>query len=289
MEQAFKTRQQELLGWVSGGFSIGDAWGIPRLQCAATNIYYLTINTIFIIIDGACMYPPTYDTMQRRQVLMPRNKHPEETIQKILDASLKLFLEKGYEQTTVLDIVANLGGLTRGAFYHHFKTKEDVLNALLEKHFAENPPFARVKNEEGLNGLEKITRAMNNMLTLERNVGITKTAQALLSLSNPRFLAWLLKSNKEVAPILESLIEEGMTDGSIPPGNAVLLTELFILLIHFWTFPAIFPSTKTVFVEKIKIIKQTLDNLGLPVFDEKFMGNHEILTELLDIPPDPEA
>ena len=220
---------------------------------------------------------------------MPRNKHPEETIQKILDASLKLFLEKGYEQTTVLDIVANLGGLTRGAFYHHFKTKEDVLNALLEKHFAENPPFARVKNEEGLNGLEKITRAMNNILTLERNVGITKTAQALLSLSNPRFLAWLLKSNKEVAPILESLIEEGMADGSIPPGNAVLLTELFILLIHFWTFPAIFPSTKTVFVEKIKIIKQTLDNLGLPVFDEKFMGNHEILTELLDIPPDPEA
>ena len=50
---------------------------------------------------------------------MPRNKYPEETIQKILDASLKLFLEKGYEETTVLDIIAEMGGLTRGAFYHH--------------------------------------------------------------------------------------------------------------------------------------------------------------------------
>ena len=52
---------------------------------------------------------------------MPRNKYPEETVQKILDASLKLFLEKGYEETTVLDIISEMGGLTRGAFYHHFK------------------------------------------------------------------------------------------------------------------------------------------------------------------------
>ena len=47
---------------------------------------------------------------------MPRNKYPEETVEKILDVSLKLFLEKGYENTTVLDIVDHLGGLTRGAF-----------------------------------------------------------------------------------------------------------------------------------------------------------------------------
>ena len=53
---------------------------------------------------------------------MPRNKYPEETVEKILDVSLKLFLEKGYENTTVLDIVDHLGGLTRGAFYHHFKS-----------------------------------------------------------------------------------------------------------------------------------------------------------------------
>jgi len=67
--------------------------------------------------------------------LMPRNKYPEETVQKILDVSLKLFLEKGYEQTTILDIVDNLGGLTRGAFYHHFKSKEEVLNVLGDKLF----------------------------------------------------------------------------------------------------------------------------------------------------------
>ena len=39
---------------------------------------------------------------------MPRNKYPEETVQKILDVSMKLFLEKGYEETTILDIVREL-------------------------------------------------------------------------------------------------------------------------------------------------------------------------------------
>ena len=220
---------------------------------------------------------------------MPRNKHPEETIKKILDVSLTLFLKKGYEQTTVLDIVANLGGLTRGAFYHHFKTKEDVLNALLEKYFTENAPFERVKNEKGLTGLGKIAKAMNNMLTLEKNVGITKVAQALLSVSNPRFLANLLQSNREVAPLLEGLIEEGMADGSIRPGNASLIAELFILLVHFWTFPTIFPNTKAVFTDKVMIIKQILDSLGFPCLDEEFMEKHEIWAELLNINSSPEA
>ena len=36
---------------------------------------------------------------------MARNKHPEQTVQKILDVSLKLFGEKGYEKTTIQDIV----------------------------------------------------------------------------------------------------------------------------------------------------------------------------------------
>ena len=52
---------------------------------------------------------------------MARNKYPELTVEKILDVAQKLFLEQGYEQTTIQDIVNNLGGMTKGAVYHHFK------------------------------------------------------------------------------------------------------------------------------------------------------------------------
>jgi len=220
---------------------------------------------------------------------MPWNRRPEETIQKILDASLNLFLKKGYEQTTIFDIVDNLGGLSRGAFYHHFKSKEEVLIALMDTYFTQNAPFERVKNEEGLSGLEKITRAISYIVSPENTGGIGKTAQSLLSLSNPRFLAALLKSNREVAPGLQLLIEEGMADGSIRPGNAMVLAELLILLIHFWTFPEIFPGNKAVFDDKIAVIKQMLDAIGFPALSEEFMTKHEIWAGLLNISPAPET
>ena len=47
---------------------------------------------------------------------MARNKYPEITEARILDTATKLFLEKGWEETTVQDIVDELGDITRGAF-----------------------------------------------------------------------------------------------------------------------------------------------------------------------------
>ncbi len=56
---------------------------------------------------------------------MARNKYPEITVEKILDVSQRLFLEKGYDKTTIQDIVDELGGLSKGAIYHHFKSEYD--------------------------------------------------------------------------------------------------------------------------------------------------------------------
>lgn len=46
---------------------------------------------------------------------MARNKHPEETVAKILDVAMRLFVEPGYEQTSMQNIIDELGGLTKGA------------------------------------------------------------------------------------------------------------------------------------------------------------------------------
>ena len=52
---------------------------------------------------------------------MARNKHPEETVHLILDVAFRLFMEKGYEHTSIQDIINHLGGLSKGAIYHHFR------------------------------------------------------------------------------------------------------------------------------------------------------------------------
>ena len=69
---------------------------------------------------------------------MSRNKYPEETVNLILDVSQRLFIEKGYDNTTIQDIIDELGGLTKGAIYHHFSSKQDILDAVIERLFAKN-------------------------------------------------------------------------------------------------------------------------------------------------------
>ncbi len=92
---------------------------------------------------------------------MARNKYPEITVEKILEVSQRLFLTKGYDNTTIQDIVDELGGLTRGAIYHHFKSKEEIMDALTNKMFREKNPFDTVKNQKDLNGLQKMKMAMS--------------------------------------------------------------------------------------------------------------------------------
>ena len=91
---------------------------------------------------------------------MARNKYPEVTVEKILDTAQQLFLEKGYDNTTIQDIVDHLGGLSKGAVYHHFKSKEEIIDAVSDRMFSVNNPFERVKDRSDLNGLEKLREAI---------------------------------------------------------------------------------------------------------------------------------
>jgi len=216
---------------------------------------------------------------------MPRNKYPEETVRKILDVSLRLFTERGYEQTTVLDIVDNLGGLTRGAFYHHFKSKEEVLHTLLDKIYDDDDPFSAIGDARGVSGLEKIKMIISHG-TSARHPGLTRAAMSLLR--QPRFLAKHLADTHETARAFQPLIEEGMADGSIRPGNAKFLAELGMLLLNFWLVSPVFVSDRAEFSEKAVFIKRILDGLGLPLLDDETMGVVDRIAETLDIPSDVE-
>lgn len=99
---------------------------------------------------------------------MARNKYPEETKKLIIEKATELFLQKGYENTTVQDIIDNLGGLTKGAVYHHFSSKKDILLAVMTSIYAENhllSDWEKVVKDESLNGKEKIKKMFALSLT----------------------------------------------------------------------------------------------------------------------------
>ena len=199
---------------------------------------------------------------------MPRNKYPEETVQKILDAALHLFLEKGYEQTTILDIVENMGGMTRGAFYHHFKSKEEVLDALGDKLFFDNNPFENVRKQTSLTGLEKLKLIL--ILSTESGDRNKINIMSVQALQSPAFLKKLIDNNRNIIePFYQEIIEEGVADGSIKTEYPKLLSQLITFLTNFWTLPMIYPSSIKENMDKLFFIKEITEKMGIPLLDNK--------------------
>lgn len=198
---------------------------------------------------------------------MARNKYPEITIDKILEVSERLFLEKGYDNTTIQDIVDELEGLTKGAIYHHFKSKEGIMNALGDKLFSNNNPFEIVKKRTDLNALQKIRMAVILNQSNENQVELTR--QAIPLMKNPQVLARMLDSNCRVlGPYWLELIEEGQRDGSIHTKYAKELSE-FLTLIDIWFIPSLFPSDREGIRHRYLFISEILDKMGIPIYDKE--------------------
>lgn len=59
------------------------------------------------------------------------NKLPEERKQEIVDVAKELFIENGFDKTSVSQIAKSVG-VVKGLFYYYFETKEDVLDSVIE-------------------------------------------------------------------------------------------------------------------------------------------------------------
>jgi AcrR family transcriptional regulator len=88
---------------------------------------------------------------------------PDATRQALLDASLELFSERGFQGATV-QAVSQRAGVTKGAFYHHFESKDDILQQIHEEYAGEMVAGAREVAAADLTPAEQlrsiITRAV---------------------------------------------------------------------------------------------------------------------------------
>ncbi|EPY2306251.1 TetR/AcrR family transcriptional regulator [Clostridium sporogenes] len=199
---------------------------------------------------------------------MARNKYPEETIERILDVSLKLFLEKGYEHTTIQDIVEALEGLSKGAIYHHFKSKDEIVDAVCEKVFSENNWFSTLKEDKKLNGLQKIQKLFSNSIVDNTQIQMLPITSSLLK--NPKFLAKQVEQTlTQGSTLFKELIEEGVADGSIKTDSPKELAEVILLLTNIWWNPAICPVTGEEWIAKVTFVKKLLDGIGVSFINDE--------------------
>ena len=200
---------------------------------------------------------------------MARNKYPEETVEKILTAAKRLFLEKGYEQTTIQDIVDQLGGLTKGAVYHHFKSKEEIMNAIGDKMFREENPFDKVRGRIDLSGLEKMKEVIR--LTQEPEWSAL-SCQSIPLIQNAALLARSIDHGRRVvAPMWRELIDEGIADGSIHTGYPQEIAELLSVMDTLWLSPSVFPATREGVIRKFRCAGEMFAKMGVPLIDDEMI------------------
>lgn len=203
---------------------------------------------------------------------MARNKHPEETVEKILDVASRLFLEKGYEHTSIQDIINNLGGLSKGAIYHHFKSKEDILIAVTDRMTMEsNQGLAKIRDASAMNGKEKLQEIFKASINRPVQKDIFTVAPDFQN--NPRLLDSLLRETVEVvAPYyILPIIKEGIEDGSIRTEFPEQLAELIILAANIWMNPMVFDSSPEESYAKFMVFRQMMQGFGLDIVDEEMV------------------
>ena len=176
---------------------------------------------------------------------MARNKHPEETVAKILDVAMRLFVERGYEQTSMQNIIDELGGLTKGAVYHHFSSKEEIFFAAMDRVMAPGVERLRkIRDAEGMTGREKIQAMFDNGARGVDSAFFSQADPELDPMRNPRMLATEYRDLFAVSAheLMMPVIEQGVEDGTIQTEYPRELAEAIALLNNLWCVPAFFPA-----------------------------------------------
>lgn len=212
---------------------------------------------------------------------MARNKHPEETVSLILDVAARLFMEKGYEHTSIQDIIDHLGGLSKGAIYHHFKSKEDILVAVTERMTEDSSRMlAKIRDQENLSGKEKLQKIMQESVNRPVQDEIFTVAPNLGT--NPKLLFSMLgETISDVAPnYIRPILEQGMADGTIEAEYPLELAELLMLVANFWMNPMVFDDSVEKIRNKTVIFRQMMKGLGLDVVDGELTDRMVELTAI---------
>jgi AcrR family transcriptional regulator len=93
-------------------------------------------------------------------------KTPRERRRELVDTAERLFLTKGYDRTTVNDIVAEIN-VAKGTFYHYFQSKADILYAAVEKNVGVlEEEFRTIINRADLGTPEKLNEIINTVFRM---------------------------------------------------------------------------------------------------------------------------
>ena len=151
----------------------------------------------------------------------------------LIDCAQRLFLEKGYERTTINDVIA-AAQLSKGAFYHHFRAKEDLLEAIAARSAQQALDYAEaVQADSALSALQRL----NSLLAMTREWKAENLPQlramftVLMRPENAMLYHRIVGAVfAAMAPTLAQIIADGEREGVFDAADAGLAAEAILWL-----------------------------------------------------------
>lgn len=207
---------------------------------------------------------------------MEQKRKSNDTRQKIIEVAAKLFLKKGFDKTTMRDIVENLN-MSKGAIYHHFKSKGDIIDAVykIQDEQISNQILSLQNDLKEMNGKEKISAVIKDSVCNQENLNHNEDVSNFMK-SAEYILKYMKDNVSKNAPVIAEMIEEGNKDGSLSCEYPQEMAEVFLLLFNIWCDPAIFEEDKEKLYGKLKFIQSMMKTCGIDVIED------EIIKKLCD-------
>lgn len=141
-----------------------------------------------------------------------------DTRERILDVALDLFIEQGYDKTSLRQIAEPLG-FTQAAIYYHFAAKQDILIALhLRLHKLGRPAFEQLGKEAGPSGWAAVLRGLvDTMLANHKLFVLHERNQTALA-------ALHIKGHESDHEDMEQQFRRSLANPAIPARDRVRLS-----------------------------------------------------------------
>ncbi|SFH93137.1 DNA-binding transcriptional regulator, AcrR family [Tindallia magadiensis] len=213
---------------------------------------------------------------------MTQTADPQERKKEFMETALKLFNEKGYDKTTINDIIKAMG-VSKGAFYHYFASKEDVIEQISDD-YAEwvLKMTGDLADRKDLKAVEKINQLFKTIQGYKRSSDqkrsqIKKVFQNDQNLKLERKI--LNKLRKQMAVSLEKMIRQGIESKEFRQINPRETTEFIQFSIQ-----GLNTSCENLYYEYMTKEPPDYDTFQ-SLLEEKLQFYEEILAQILQVPP----
>lgn len=157
----------------------------------------------------------------------------EKTVSAILSAAEGLFLARNYADVT-MDRIARGGGVTKGALYHHFPSKEDLYLRMMHASLARKRELFSRALASGRSCRERLGRLTRAFFELPKDeIALMRLVRRDVNVFAPPVRAKLVRSYQACLPsLVEAAVGDGIRDGELAPADARLLAWHFIATVE---------------------------------------------------------